>query len=239
MTIPIKIISKEEFEKHNKKPKQEEVWDNIADSWKEYRVKGIPIVTEFLKNKKGRVVDLGCGTGRNMIKNDRIEYYGIDFSKKQLKYARNFIQKQEINAKLFESKADKLNRGTFSDDMFDYGLFIATLHCLETPEERENALKEFYRILKKNAEALISVWSSEDKRFNGLKGDIYMSWKKDNVLYMRYYYLYNKQELINLLEKVGFKIIGEYNSREHDRFSRKNLIIRIRNGVRPCFRTLS
>jgi len=228
MTTNIKIISKKEFLKENSEPNQEQVWDNIADSWKEYRVREIPIIAEFLKNKKGKVVDLGCGTGRNMIKNDNIEYYGVDFSSRQIEHAKIYAKKQEINAKLFKSKVDKLNKKDFPDEIFDYGLFIASLHCLETPEERENALKEFYRILKKNAEALISVWDSEDKRFNGLKGDIYMSWKKNNILHMRYYYLYNKQEILDLLKSVGFKILEIYSPREKDRFSKKNLIIRIR-----------
>jgi len=224
----IKIISKEEFEKQDKKPKQEEVWDNIADSWKDHRAKEIPIVAEFLDDKKGKIIDLGCGAGRNMIKNNEIEYYGVDFSKNQLRHAEDYIQEKKINAKLFKSNLNELDKNIFENEMFDYGLFIATLHCLETSKEREDSLKEFYRILKKNAEALISVWDSENKRFNGLKGDIYMSWKKDNVLYMRHYYLYEKQEILDLLKKTGFKIIQKYKPREHDRFSKKNLIIRIK-----------
>ena len=227
MTIPIKIISKEEFEKQNKKPNQEEVWDNIAIPWEEYRSMPLPIVIEFLKNKKGKIIDLGCGTGRNMVKNDEVEFYGVDFSKEQLKQAEKYIKEEKIKAKLFKSKADKLNKEDFKDEMFDYGLFIAALHCIESKKERENALKGFYRVLKPGAEALISVWDSEDKRFNSEKGDFYMSWKKDGVSYMRYYYLYDKQELINLLESVGFKIIEKYKPREHDRFSRKNFIAKI------------
>lgn len=228
MTIPIKIISKEEYLKSNSKPNQEEVWDSIAILWKEYRSSQIPIVAEFLKNKKGRIIDLGCGSGRNMVKNDDVEYYGIDFSEKQLKQAEKYIKEKKINAKFFKSKADKLNKEDFSDEMFDYGLFIATLHCIEGKKKRENSLKEFYIVLKPGAEALISVWNSEDKRFNGLNGNIYMSWKKDNILYMRYYYLYNKQEFLDLLKNTGFKILEIYNAREHDRFSRKNLIIRVK-----------
>lgn len=228
MTVPIKIITKKEYLKENSEPKQEEVWDSIADSWKEYRTREIPIVSEFLKNKKGKIIDLGCGAGRNMIKNNHIEYYGVDFSEKMINLAKQYVKKEKINAKLFKSKVDKLNKEDFQDKMFDYGLFIATLHCLETKKERENALKEFYRILKKDAEALISVWNSEDKRFQGFKGDIYMSWKENNILHMRYYYLYDKQELIDLLENSGFKIIEEYKPREHDRFSRKNWIFRIK-----------
>jgi len=228
MTTSIKIISKREYLKENPEPKQEKIWDNIADLWKEYRTKQILIIAEFLKNKKGIVIDLGCGSGRNLIKNNKIKYYGVDFSGKMINLAEEYIKKEKINATLFKSEIDKLNKQDFYNEMFDYGLFIASLHCLETSEERENALKEFYRVLKTGAEALISVWDSEDKRFNGMKGDIYMSWKENNSVHMRYYYLYDKQELIDLLEKTGFKIIEEYEPRENDRFSRKNWIFRIR-----------
>ena len=57
MTIPIKIISKKEFDKGKNQLEQEEVWDSIAIPWGKYVVKKIPIVEEFLKGKKGNVVD--------------------------------------------------------------------------------------------------------------------------------------------------------------------------------------
>jgi len=183
----------------------------IAIPWEIYVVKTIPIVEEFLKNKKGKVVDLGCGNGRNMIPNKNIQYYGVDFSSCQLRNAKIYAQKNNINAEFFKIKADKLSKD-FKNEMFDYGLFIASLHCLESKEERLNSLKEFYRVLKPNSEALISVWNSEDKRFKDFNREIYMSWKKDGICYRRYYYLYYKQEFINLLESVGFKIIHFYHS---------------------------
>jgi ubiquinone/menaquinone biosynthesis C-methylase UbiE len=226
MTIPIKIISKKEYLKENKIPNQEQVWENISNPWKEYRSTQLPIIIEFLKDKKGKIIDLGCGSGRNMIPNNNIEYYGVDFSSGQLKHAKELVKKGIINAKFFQSNADDLKM--FDNEMFDYGLFIATLHCLESKEERLNSLKEFYRVLKKGSESLISVWDSEDKRFNNKKADIYMSWKKDGIPYMRYYYLYDKEELINLLKFIGFEILEIYEPREKDRFSKKNLIIKIR-----------
>jgi len=222
MTIPIKIISKKDMKEI---PNQEEVWDSIARPWNTYVVKKIPIVEEFLKSKRGNVIDLGCGTGRNMIKNPDIKYYGVDFSKEQLKHAWDYCQKEGINAKLFKSKIDKL---IFRDEMFDYGLFIGSLHCLESEKERISALDELHRVLKPGAEALISVWNSEDARFKNMKGDIYMSWFENGTPYMRYYYLYNKKELIDLLEYIGFKVLQIYELREHDRFSKKNWIIRIK-----------
>ena len=226
MTIPIKIIKKQEYEKDHEKPDQEVVWDSIAKAWNKYVVKKIPIVEDFLKDKKGLVIDLGCGDGRNMIANDDITYYGVDFSAASLKHTLNRSKKEKLKVKLFKGKADKLSE-EFKDEMFDYGLFIATLHCIETEKERLNALKEFYRVLKNKGQGLISVWNAEDKRFDSKKGDIYMNWKDDNIDYMRYYYLYDQDELINLLESVGFKILEIYKPTLHDKFSKRNIVIRV------------
>jgi len=224
----IKIISKKEYLKTNKKPNQEIVWDSIAKPWKTYVVKKIPIVEEFLKDKSGLIIDLGCGTGRNMIPNEKITYYGVDFSKGQLEQAKKYIKKNKVNCKLFESKLNKLPE-EFKNNTFDYGLFMASLHCIESEEERILALKELYRVLKPNSQALISVWNSEDKRFSHIKnkGDIYMSWKENNIPHMRHYYLYKKEEIINLLKSAGFKILKLYEAREKDRFSKKNWIIKV------------
>lgn len=226
MTIPIKIIRKQDL---TIKPNQLDIWNKIAKPWKTYVVKRIPIVEEFLKNKKGKILDLGCGTGRNMIPSKNIEYYAVDFSEEQLKQAKEYTNKNNIKAKFYKSEANHL---PFKDNTFNHGLFIATLHCIESKEKRKKALEELYRVLKPGGQALISVWDSKDKRFNQVnnQGEIYMSWLDNNIPHMRYYYLYNKKEFINLLESVGFKILSIENKEElqqNDRFSKKNLIVKI------------
>jgi ubiquinone/menaquinone biosynthesis C-methylase UbiE len=243
MTDPIKIISKKEYLKKNKEPVQEEVWDNISDLWVEFKKKPFFTVEDFLKKassdfansedskiaKEIKVIDLGCGSGRNMIASPDISYYGVDFSGKQVECAKKIASEKKINAKFFKGSAAKLDSNIFKNEMFDYGLFIATLHCIEGEKERKNALKEFYRVLKVGAEGLISVWNSEDSRFNGLLGDIYMSWKKDGKEHYRYYYLYSKDEFLDLLSSVGFKIIEINTKLEHnDRFFKKNFIVRVK-----------
>jgi tRNA (uracil-5-)-methyltransferase TRM9 len=228
MTNSIKIINRSEFDNVGKKPDQEAVWDSIANPWKTYVVKKIPVVVEFLRLKKGKIVDLGCGTGRNMIASKEIEYFGVDFSAVQLKHAAELIKEKGINAHLFKCGLDKLPK-EFRDEMFDYGLFISTLHCMEE-KERLKSLKEFYRILKPGAEALISVWNSEDNRFKGKVKDIYMSWEEDGVPYFRYYYLYGKDEFIGLVNDAGFEVIEFYSPREHDRFSKKNWVVRVKKA---------
>lgn len=232
MTSQLKIISKEEYLKKNKKPNQEKVWNKISKPWKKYRQNNISAVEKFLKNKKGKVIDIGCGAGRNMIPKRNLEYTGIDFSKEQLIQAKKNIKEKKIKAKLIKTKASNLSK--IKNNHFDYGLFVASLHCIENDKERKKALKEFYRILKPNAKALITTWNSDDKRFSHLKnkGDIYISWKENNILYMRYYYLFEKYELKKLIKNVGFKIIkfNKTKKEEKDRFNRKNWIIEIQKN---------
>lgn len=240
MTESIKIISVSEYLKKNEKPNQEVVWDEISDLWSEFKKKPFFTVEDFLKGKKGKIIDLGCGCGRNMIALKDIEYYGVDISNEQLKCAERLVKEKGVNARFFKFTADKIDKSIFKDEMFDYGLFIATLHCIEGSENRLKALKEFYRVLKKDAEGLITVWNSSDARFKDVDyhGDIYMSWKKDGKENMRYYYLYDKDELMDLIKSVGFKIL-EIKTNEDikdsmritnslkDRFSKKNWIIRV------------
>lgn len=217
----IKIIPKSKL---IKKPNQKQTWNKIANL--EKTPKTPPIIQKFLKNKKGKVIDLGCGDGRNMIVNKNLTYYGVDFAGQQLLQAEKHIKEKKINAVLIKSNINKLPP-IFKKHMFHAGLMIGSLHCLTSKKQRKQALKELYRILKPNAEALISVWNSEDNRFNKVKGknnqDTYMSYGT----YFRYYYLFEKQELLELIKSTKFKIIKLY-SPEKDRFSKKNWIIRIK-----------
>lgn len=217
---PIKII---QASKLTKKPSQKQIWDNIANI--EKTPKTPPIIQRFLKNKKGKVIDLGCGDGRNMIPNKNLTYYGIDFAGQQLLQAEKHLKENKIKAILFKSDINKLPP-IFKNKMFDAGLMIGSLHCLTSKKQRKQALKELYRILKPNAEALISIWNSGDSRFDKIKDknkkDIYMSYGT----YFRYYYLFEKQEFLDLVESVNFKIIKFYKPKK-DRFSKKNWIIKV------------
>jgi len=232
MTIPIKIITKEEFLKNNNKPNQEDIWDKISKPWKEYVVKRIPVVEKFLKNKKGKIIDLGCGTGRNMIPNPNVEYTAVDFSKGQLSHLKKHIKTNQLDAKILKSEISNLKK--IKDNTFNYGIFIASLHCIETKEKRLQSLSELYRVLKPNGKAIITVWNSEDKRFDQVNhhGDVYMAWNYEDISYMRYYYLFKKQELKDLIKKAGFKIL-KFSPYEEEaknnivRFSKKNWIIEI------------
>jgi ubiquinone/menaquinone biosynthesis C-methylase UbiE len=79
---------------------QEEVWNKIAEPWKEFRIKNSPTVEKFLEGKKGNLLDIGCGNGRNFVKIKGIKWFGIDFSEKMIEYAQKNAKEKKIPIEL-------------------------------------------------------------------------------------------------------------------------------------------
>jgi ubiquinone/menaquinone biosynthesis C-methylase UbiE len=178
---------------------QEKVWDELAEPWKKFRNKIFPEVEDFLKGKKGKILDLGCGSGRNFAAING-EIYGVDFSQRML----NLAKEDFPDAHLIKASADKL---PFEDGFFDGALFVAVLHCIDSAKKREAAVKELSRVLKKNAQALILVWSKNQERVRNKPKEGKIPWTVNEKKHFRYYYIYSQEELKKLLEKVGFRII--------------------------------
>lgn len=183
---------------------QKQVWDNIAPEWHEFKTTPSEAATQFINNSKGKILDFGSGSGRNLLKlkkSKKRELYLVDFSNEMLKLAKQRAKKLglEINTKI-----SKLEETDFPDNYFDAAICIASIHCIETAKKREKALKELFRILKPKAKADIEVWNKDSKRFKGKPKEKFISWTDKGL---RYYYLYEEKEFKNLLEKIGFKII--------------------------------
>ncbi|MBI4116907.1 class I SAM-dependent methyltransferase [Candidatus Pacearchaeota archaeon] len=196
---------------------QQEVWNSIAVPWKSFRVNPIPEVSEFLKNKNGKILDLGCGSGRNFTKvNGKI--YGVDFSEEMLKHAKKFVEKNKFDVELAKAEAFDL---PFKNNFFDAAICAAVLHCIPDAEKRETALRELFRVLKPNAEAWFSVWDKNQKKFKDAEKEIFIPWKYKGKEYNRYYYLYDKREYLDLLKKTGFEIIQANNSENPNGFNSK------------------
>ncbi|MBI5803321.1 class I SAM-dependent methyltransferase [Candidatus Pacearchaeota archaeon] len=199
---------------------QEKVWDAIAQPWQTFRKEPIAEVVEFLRDKKGKVLDLGCGSGRNFIE-IKGTIYGVDFSEKMLEYAKKFAEENKINVKLFKSETSNL---PFQDDFFDAVVFSAVLQCIPSEEDREKTLKELFRVMKRNSECWISVWDKNQERFKDSDKESLIPWNYEGKEYMRYYYLYETDEIVELLKKMGFIIVSVNNSTNPNGFYSKNNI---------------
>ena len=200
------------YERKGNEINQEKVWDTIAPEWEKVRQTPSPTVINFLKDKKGKILDLGCGSGRNFLKNKNYQVYGTDFSKEMLKFAEKTAQEKDMKVEL--KKMDKLKLN-FPENYFDFSICSAFLHCLNKQEQKE-AISELYRVLKPKAEALISVWGRQSPRLKNAEKESYIGWKtgkEKDEKQLRYTYIYNLQELEEQLKKAGFKIKKSWEER--------------------------
>ena len=178
---------------------QQQVWNEIAKSWNNFRQKPIKEL-EKLNWKKGKILDIGCGNCRNLLPFKHLDCYGIDFSREMLEQAKKFSQKNNLKVKLKLSSAEKL---PFKNNYFDYVLAIAVLHHLKNPE---TAVKEIHRVLKNNGEVYITDWNKLQARFLFRRKEVYIPWKQKKQTLYRYYNFIGYFKLKKILKKNNFKI---------------------------------
>lgn len=187
---------------------QKKVWDSIALPWKEFRNVSQEKVEEFIKDKSGKILDLGCGSGRNFIKKDGLDWYGGDFSPKMIDLAKETLKEKDLGANL---KVCEAWSTSFPDSFFDSILFNAVLHCIDSKEKRKATLEEIKRILRPGGFVFLSVWSRNNKRIKNKEKEGFIPWtSKSGEKFERYTYIYEFDELKNLIEEIGFKIIESF-----------------------------
>jgi ubiquinone/menaquinone biosynthesis C-methylase UbiE len=195
---------------------QKEIWNAIAPEWSEFKIgKKAHHTLNFLKKQKGKILDLGSGSGRYLQKIPNGKMYLVDFSKEMIKLAKNLSKKNKIPANFFVSDISKI---PFEDNFFDGAICISSLHCIKGKSKRKEVLKELFRVLKPKAQAEIGVWNKESPRFKNSSKEKLVRWRDKGK---RYYYLYEKQEIYNESEEAGFKIIWK----EDPCFSMVNFIV--------------
>ncbi|MBU2104858.1 MAG: class I SAM-dependent methyltransferase [Nanoarchaeota archaeon] len=180
---------------------QKQVWNNLAEEW--YNLKNNPIkrVLEFLKKQRGKVLDLGSGAGRHLIKIKDEEMYLVDFSEEMIKLAKKKSKEKKIPAKFFVSDMTKL---PFKDNFFDAAIITSSLHCIKRKRKREKAVMELFRVLKPKARVFVTVYNKNSEQFRNSPKEKYIRWKDKEI---RYYYIFDEKEIYKLFEKAGFKIV--------------------------------
>jgi len=184
--------------------KQQEIWNKLSNPWSKNRQEKIPRIKKFLKGKKGKILDLGCGSGRNFYKIKYTKFYGVDFSKEMIKLAKVYAKENKISAELKTAEAYKTG---FKDNFFDSAIFNAVLHCIDSKEKRKKSVEELFRVLKPNSYAVVSVWSRNYKKLKDKPQECKISWTFNGKKYERYTYIFSKKELEDLFKNAGFKII--------------------------------
>jgi len=207
------------------------IYSKIASHFNDTRFNQWDWITQFIgeinessKNneKQHRVLDIGCGNGRNMKGfNKNVVVYGID------------------NCKEFIEICIKNNRNVvecdmthipFPDKYFNYFLCIASFHHLSSEKRRKEALHEIHRVSKPGTIMLLSIWSinqpKNTKQYKNITkyGDIFVHWNNYGIIYERYYYIFKLEEIRRLFRETGWVI-------ENHWWDYGNEIFRVRSVV--------
>jgi ubiquinone/menaquinone biosynthesis C-methylase UbiE len=108
-----------------------------------------PELLEFIKNHKpGRAIDVGCGTGTNVITLAKAGWKvtGVDFAPRAIQLARQKIKQSGVHAELSIQDATRLSG---INSLFDFSLDLGCFHGI-SKEGRMKYLDQLDRILAPN-----------------------------------------------------------------------------------------
>ena len=185
-----------------------DIYELIGTHFDKTRVIVWPSVKKFLDTieTNNKILEIGCGNGKNIIYRPELKMEGCDISQCFL----NICSKKSI--KTFYSDQRNI---LVENNIYDYVLSIAVLHHLFSEEDRKKSINEIGRILKIGGKAMIQVWqfpeNSKCEKIND-KNDYFIEWENeaDKKIYKRYYHRFTKDEFLNLFNFDNLKIINYY-----------------------------
>lgn len=150
----------------------------------------------------GKIIDIGCGTGRDGEEFvERYEYVGVDASEGMLTIAQKRVPKGTFKQMDFYTLE-------FPDNTFDG--FWAAASLLHVPKKEINiVLQEIYRITKEKGVGFISI-----KEKTILEEGIIKEEKMGGI--ERYFSFYTQEEFKKILEVNNFTILEQGTHVEND-----------------------
>jgi ubiquinone/menaquinone biosynthesis C-methylase UbiE len=160
-------------------------------------------------SKEKNIIEIGCGNGKNIQyinSKKKVNIIGVD-------NCQNFVNlccDRKLN--VINNPITKLD---FKDEAFDYMLCIAVFHHVLTDQDRQIAIKEILRVMKKNSLGIITCWATEQPNndFVFTEGVNIVPWVgKKNINKIRYYYVYSEKMFRDFFQSIKeIQIISIYN----------------------------
>lgn len=125
------------------------------------------VMSFLLRHPPGRALDLGCGTGTNVLTlaQHGWQVVGVDFARQAIRQARQKIRRSGYQAELHVSDVSKLD---FLTQPFDYILDIGCLHGI-APAARRAYFDTVERLLKPDGVFMLYAFFQESGSANGLR----------------------------------------------------------------------
>lgn len=173
-------------------------WNNEHKSWKGGHYSLKPLDSRF---KTGRLLDAGCGGGKFALplRMRGFDVVAIDVSPGALKIAGERSRNRKLDIGFLAANVYQI---PFSDSSFDVIWCYGVLGHLLL-KEREYAIHEFRRILRKNGLLFIEVFGEDDMRYGGVEVEPNTFSRKNGIVY----HYFNKIELNELLGGFSHQIV--------------------------------
>jgi ubiquinone/menaquinone biosynthesis C-methylase UbiE len=190
------------------------------------------IMLERWLRHPGRLIDLGCGTGRHLLRFAAGDHdiVGVDLSAHMLAQARQKLTAAGLDAILIEADLTDLPitqagmGGPLAASSFDYAIcMFSTIGLINGSANRSQFLKSVLRLLKPQGQLVLhvhnrghNVWSLEGWRFllsNFIKSSLGRCELGDKIMpHYRgidhmYLHVFTESEITNLLIAAGFQIL--------------------------------
>lgn len=185
------------------------MYSSIAKHFDETRHKPWPGVVQFLNTLKPNtaVLDLGCGNGKYLSVRPDVIQYACDICPELIQIA----QSKHPQAEFLVCDGCSL---PYATESIDAVYSIAVFHHLKTPEERQAFLTGVHRVLKSDGAFFLTVWSPaaiQTKWTPTGPGDFSVPWrdKYTQTTFQRYYHIFEKSELLELMEPLFETVIWE------------------------------
>jgi tellurite methyltransferase len=103
-------------------------------------------------NPQMKVLDAGCGGGRNLIYflRDGYEAYGVDQSREAISHVRSLASELAPHLPTDNFRIEPVERMSFPDASFDVVLSSAVLHFARDEEHWQGMVNEMWRVLKQD-----------------------------------------------------------------------------------------
>lgn len=149
-----------------------------------------------------KLLDVGCGNGRNMTIRSDLYSYGCDICPAFIDICKS------KNLSVIEADCCNL---PYDDNSFDAVISVAVFHHLKTVEQRIQAVNEMIRVCKPNGNIYFQVWSTKAAEKNTNKfinisdltetpNDYIVTWTGNTVV-NRYYHLFDENDIKHLINQ--------------------------------------
>ena len=163
---------------------------------------------KLLKNSKGKVLEIGVGTGKNLsyYNYHKIDLTVIDISKGMLNRAKEKAKKHDFPVKFKLANSEKL---PFEDNSFDY---IVCTFVLCSVSDQVKILKEMKRVLKKKGKILFLEHMLSRNKFIAFLEHLH-----NPITKFLFGFNINRKTIENI-KKSGLKIVKDKNIAVKDVF---------------------